>query len=68
MRADYAERVTGRTKRALGDIGVTSTFVTITSEQIRELRSVTDLDPVKFLSEIYRVISGNYFTDEDYSS
>lgn len=67
IRDDYAERVTGRTQRALSDIGVTSTFVKISPRQIKKLRCSTDLDPVKFLLEIYRIVTGKYFTEEEYS-
>ncbi|XP_043266533.1 uncharacterized protein [Venturia canescens] len=66
IRVDHLEKVTGRTQRALGDIGVTSTFVKISPQQIKKLRRSTDLDPVKFLSEIYRIVTGEYFTDENY--
>ena len=67
IRADYHGRVTERTQLALNDIGITSTFVKIIPKQIRELRRLADLDPVKFLCEIYRTITGTFFQDEGYS-
>lgn len=67
MKADYEENVTGKSKKILMDIGITSTFVKISSKEIRKLQIKSSLDPVKYLCEIYKFITGLYFQDEPYS-
>ncbi|XP_015125893.1 uncharacterized protein LOC107047619 [Diachasma alloeum] len=66
IRRDHEEKITDRTQKALRDIGITSTFVEIKPKDIRNLWIASDLDPVKFLCEIYRFITGSFFEEETY--
>ncbi|XP_046737734.1 LOW QUALITY PROTEIN: uncharacterized protein LOC124406379 [Diprion similis] len=66
MTADYEETITVRTQKALAIIGVTSTFCRIDPPVIKKLQRRTQLQPVQFLREIYRRVTGQYFEEEEY--
>lgn len=67
MHKDCEEMVTGRTQRTLIEIGITSTFFTLTSNVIRKLHKSRNCNVIEFLREIYKILTGNYFEEEGYS-
>ena len=64
---DCEEMVTGRTQRTLVTIGVTSTFFTLPPDAIKKLQKSSNCSAIDFLRETYRILTGNYFEDEEYS-
>ncbi|XP_012268991.2 uncharacterized protein LOC105693552 [Athalia rosae] len=66
MTADYEETITVRTQNALATIGVTSTLFKIAPQIIKKLQRSTRLEPIQFLREIYKKVTGQYFEDEEY--
>ncbi|KAK0099182.1 hypothetical protein PV326_000019 [Microctonus aethiopoides] len=66
IKCDHEETVTGRTQKVLREIGITSTFVKISSKEIKKMQKLSKLDPARFLCEIYQKITGNYFEEEGY--
>lgn len=67
IKCDHEETVTGRTQKVLREIGITSTFVKISSKELKKMQKLSKLDPARFLCEIYQKITGNYFEEEGYS-
>lgn len=67
MKSDWEENITGGCRKILADIGITSSLVRIKPKEIKKLQIQSDFDPVKFLCELYRVVTGSYFQDESYS-
>lgn len=65
--ADHEETITVRTRNALAIIGVTSTFFKIAPQVIKKLQRITKLEPIQFLREIYKIATGQYFEEEEYS-
>lgn len=68
MRADYEETITSGTQTTLMAIGVISTFFKLKPKVIRELHGSCNLNSVEFLREVYRLLTGNDFQKEDYST
>ncbi|KAK0183362.1 hypothetical protein PV327_001411 [Microctonus hyperodae] len=66
IKCDHEETVTGRTQKVLREIGITSTFVKISSKELKKMQKLSGLDPARFLCEIYQKITGNYFEEEGY--
>ncbi|XP_076650272.1 uncharacterized protein LOC143357637 [Halictus rubicundus] len=66
IRRDCEEMVSGRTERMLVDIGIMSTFFLLTPNIIRKLQEISNCNAIKFLREIYKVLTGNYFEEEEY--
>ncbi|XP_078033525.1 uncharacterized protein LOC144468154 isoform X1 [Augochlora pura] len=66
IRRDCEEMVSGRTERMLMDIGIVSTFFLLTPNIIKKLQKTSNCDAIKFLREIYKVLTGNYFEEEEY--
>jgi len=67
MRTDYEETKTNGTQTTLIAIGVISTFFNLKRSTIKELHKLCNLNSVKFLREIYRILTGNDFCEEEYS-
>ena len=64
---DYEEKVTHRTQETLAAIGIVSTFFKLAPNTIKTLQQKSNLTPVTFLREIYKIITGVDFENEDYS-
>lgn len=68
LRTDYEETTTAGTQKSLMAIGVVSTFFTLKPIVIKELHKSCKLNGVDFLREIYRMLTGNDFLQEGYST
>ncbi|XP_011688104.1 PREDICTED: uncharacterized protein LOC105450122 isoform X2 [Wasmannia auropunctata] len=66
MRTDYEEKKTNDTQTTLIAIGVISTFFKLKPSTIKELHKLCNLNSVDFLREIYRILTGNDFSEEGY--
>lgn len=66
--ADYKQMETDRTKKTLMAMGVLSTFFQIDAKNIRKMQRLCDFKAIDFLRETYRLLTGNYFEEEGYSS
>ncbi|CAL7937992.1 unnamed protein product [Xylocopa violacea] len=66
MHKDCEEMVTGRTQRMLISIGIVSTFFTLSSDIIKKLQESSNCNVIKFLREVYKILTGNYFEEEGY--
>lgn len=64
IKCDFDENLTVRTRKVLTDIGIISTFVKISSNELKKIFKKSQMDPGRFLCEIYRSITGNYFEEE----
>ncbi|XP_074108378.1 uncharacterized protein LOC141533403 [Cotesia typhae] len=64
IKCDFDEKLTVRTRKVLTDIGIISTFVKISSNELKKIFKKSQMDPGRFLCEIYRSITGNYFEEE----
>lgn len=64
---DYQAEETYRTQKTLMEIGITSTFLKIGSNQIKLLQKESNVRPIEFLREIYKIISGIDFVAEGHS-
>lgn len=67
MRTDYKERITSGTQMILITIGIISTFFKLQPNIIRKLHKSCNLNGVQFLREIYKLLTGNDFQEEEYS-
>lgn len=67
MHADYEESVTSGTQTTLIAIGIISTFFKFRPSIIRQLQTSCNLDSVCFLREVYKILTGNDFQEEEYS-
>lgn len=65
--ADYEEKVTYRTQQILLAIGIISAFFKLTPNIITNLQQKSNLRPVDFLRETYKIKTGVDFEDEGYS-
>lgn len=68
MRIDYEETKANATQTTLIAIGVISTFFKLKPSTIKELHKSCNLNSVDFLREIYRLLTGNDFCEEGYST
>lgn len=68
MHIDYEEKVTSGTQMVLITIGITSTFFKIEPSIIRQLQILCNLNSVCFLQEIYKILTGSDFQEEEYST
>lgn len=68
MRTDYEETKTDGTRRTLIAIGVISTFFKLKPNIINALHKSCNLNSVNFLREIYKILTGNDFYEEEYST
>jgi len=68
MRSDYEEKTTCDTQRSLIAIGVVSTFFKLEPIIIKELHKSSNLNSVDFLQETYKILTGNNFFEEGYST
>lgn len=68
MRTDYEETKTDGTRRTLIAIGIISTFFKLKPNIINELHKSCNLNSIDFLREIYKILTGNDFYEEEYSN
>lgn len=68
MRTDYEETKTDGTQNTLIDMGVISTFFKLEPKIINKLHKSCNLNSVDFLREIYKILTGNDFYEEKYST
>ncbi|XP_012056934.1 PREDICTED: uncharacterized protein LOC105620033 [Atta cephalotes] len=66
MLTDYEETKTTGTQMTLIAIGVISTLFKLKPSTIKELHKSCKLNSVDFLREIYRILTGNDFCEEEY--
>ncbi|XP_076758991.1 uncharacterized protein LOC143428160 isoform X2 [Xylocopa sonorina] len=66
MHKDCEEMITGRTQRMLISIGIVSTFFKLSPDIIKKLQESSNCNVIKFLREIYKILTGNYFEEEGY--
>ncbi|XP_072765299.1 uncharacterized protein [Anoplolepis gracilipes] len=66
MRVDYEETKTDGTQKTLIAIGIMSTFFKLKPNIINELHKSCNLNSVDFLREIYKILTGNDFYEEEY--
>jgi hypothetical protein len=67
MFKDKEEQTTFRTFNALSNIGMITDAVKVKSKIVRKYLDKYNTDPIRFLCEIYKAISGNYFENEQFS-
>jgi len=67
MLTDYEETKTTGTQMTLIAIGVISTLFKLKPSTIKKLHKSSKLNSVDFLREIYRILTGNDFCEEEYS-
>lgn len=67
IKCDYNEKITSRTHKILIDVGMISPFVEISSSHLKKLLKNSQADAGRFLCEIYRFLTGNYFENEGIS-
>ncbi|XP_050462075.1 uncharacterized protein LOC126857042 [Cataglyphis hispanica] len=66
MRTDYEETKTDGTQNTLMAIGIISTFFKLKPNIINKLHKSCNLNSVDFLREIYKILTGNDFYEEEY--
>lgn len=65
---DYEEAITTGTQTTLIAIGIISTFFNLKPNIIRQLHKLCNLDSVHFLRKVYKILTGNDFQEEGYST
>ena len=58
---------TKRTLQSLSDLGFISEYVTVDKKILSKLLKKFSHNSIKFLNEIYKIITNNYFQYEPYS-
>ncbi|XP_011500645.1 PREDICTED: uncharacterized protein LOC105364427 [Ceratosolen solmsi marchali] len=66
MFQDKEEQTTFRTLNTLSNIGIITDTLKVESRIVRKYLNKYNTDPIRFLCEIYKAVSGDYFENEEF--